>query len=266
MLSIWAFAAGPAVGGLLISGLGYYALFLIDGITCILAAIFFRFSLVPHVQKAKETDISNKENNSIKSEIPLISAYKDQIYMIFIVCQLICGIAFIQWFSTVPVFLKNELLMEEKYIGMLLALNGLMIVILEMPLIYVLEKKYNTLYLVSFGMICVALSYLTFQFLPWWIGWILASVILLTIGEIIMFPFGNSFALNRSKLGLGGQYMGLYTMTFSIAHVLAPTIGMGVAEWKGFYMLWVWMALFGVIGFIGIIWLKWYMERSTALQ
>lgn len=261
------FAAGPALGGLLASSLGYAWLFMIDGVTCIIAALILKLALSPKrlMNNQLGDKVASGEKVAEKSSSQVLSAYKDHTYLMFIFCQLICAVAFMQWFSTVPVYLNLELHLPENYIGALLALNGLLIVIVEMPLIYILENKYNSLSLIGFGMICVAVSFLVFQLLPYWMGWLVASMILLTIGEIIVFPFGNSFALDRSKLGMGGQYMGLYTMSFSVAHVLAPLIGMQLAEWKGFETLWLSMAFTGMIGFIGLMGLKRHLSKSAVI-
>ena len=45
----------------------------------------------------------------------------------------------------------------------------------------------------------------------------------LTRGQL---TFSNAFALSRSTPGRRGQFMGLYTMAFSMAFIIAPTLGM----------------------------------------
>jgi predicted MFS family arabinose efflux permease len=80
------FSAGPAVGGLIITGMGYQGLFWVDGVTCVLAAILLLQVL--HPKKAKVQD-------EIKVENP-VSAYKDKAFWIFFIAMFIFGFVFLQ--------------------------------------------------------------------------------------------------------------------------------------------------------------------------
>ena len=48
----------------------------------------------------------------------------------------------------------------------------------------------------------------------------------MTIGEIYNFPFLNSYALNQAKKGVLAEYMALFTIAFSLAHIFGHKIGM----------------------------------------
>ena len=67
------FSAGPAVGGIIITGLGYAQLFWVDGITCILAGLLLLKVL--HPKKARVQDKTKIENP--------VSAYTDRNFWIF---------------------------------------------------------------------------------------------------------------------------------------------------------------------------------------
>ncbi|MEM7382353.1 MAG: MFS transporter, partial [Bacteroidota bacterium] len=110
-------SAGPAAGGLIIGTLGYGGLFWVDGGTCILAGMLLWFLLNP--RKAKVMD--QVENSSPKS------AYRDLPYTLFIGALVLYGFIFVQYFSTVPLYYKEERLITEYEIGLLLAMNGFLI-------------------------------------------------------------------------------------------------------------------------------------------
>ncbi|MEH6407542.1 MAG: MFS transporter, partial [Leeuwenhoekiella sp.] len=63
------------------------------------------------------------------------------------------------------------------------------------------------------------------------------------------FPFGNAFALRRSKLGRQGAYMGLYSMSFSLAHVFGHNSGMQLISFFGFDKTWIVMLIITAIAF-----------------
>jgi MFS family permease len=78
------------------------------------------------------------------------------------------------------------------------------------------------------------------------------QMIVVTFGEMLLFPFMNNFWVRRSNETNRGQYAAVYTMSFSAAIVLAPTFASQVATWLGFPVLWVInfiLCSFATIGF-----------------
>jgi len=222
------FSAGPAAGGLIIATMGYGGLFWVDGITCVLAALLLLNVL--HPKSAKILDSITIENPK--------SAYKDKSYWIFLVAMCLFGIVFLQYFSTIPIYYKDIHFMSEQQIGLLLGLNGLLIAIFEMPLVKWLENNKNTKSgLMAIGAILVALSFLVLNFTPW-IGIVVVGMLLMTIGEMICFPFSNAFAMQRAKRGNQGEYMALYSIAFSVAHIFGHNAGLQSIDRYGFDFTW----------------------------
>jgi predicted MFS family arabinose efflux permease len=222
------FSAGPAVGGLIITSLSYSALFWVDGITCILAT--FVLINVLHPRKAKALD-------EVKVDNP-VSAYKDKAFWVFLASMTLFGIIFLQYFSTMPLYYKDVHALTEFEIGLLLGLNGLFIFILEMPLIKWLENsRFSKAELMLIGAVLTAASFLVLN-LTLWIGILVVGILLMTIGEMIAFPFSNAFAMDRAKKGNQGEYMALYTISFSIAHIFGHNAGMRMIDSIGFENTW----------------------------
>ena len=90
-------------------------------------------------------------------------------------------------------------MLNESQIGLLLALNGMIIVLFEMPLVHKLENKIPKLLLIALGSGFLGLSFLLLipGFTGWWVAVI--SLIILTLGEIFNMPFANSFAMNQAS-------------------------------------------------------------------
>ena len=222
------FSAGPAVGGIIIMGMGYGGLFWVDGITCIIASMVLLNVLNP--KKARELD-------SVKTENP-ISAYKDKAFIIFFIAMMLFGIVFLQYFSTITIYYKDIHRLSELQIGLLLGLNGLLIFIFEMPLIKWLENtKYTKLGLMYFGAALTGLSFLILN-LTAWSGVLIVGMLLMTFGEMIAFPFSNAFAAERAKKGNQGEYMALYSISFSIAHIFGHNAGLQMTSHLGFDTTW----------------------------
>ncbi|WP_417195550.1 MDR family MFS transporter [Bizionia sp.] len=238
------FSAGPAVGGIIITTMSYAGLFWVDGITCILATILLVNVL--HPKKAKTQD-------SIINENPQ-SAYKDKAFWIFLAAMTMFGIVFLQYFSTMPLYYKDVHYLTELEIGILLGLNGAFIFILEMPLIKWLENTgYSKTTLMVFGAILVGISFVVLNVTPW-IGILLIGMLFMTVGEMITFPFSNAFAMERAKKGNQGEYMALYSIAFSIAHIFGHNAGMQLADSVGFENTWYIMTLLSILC-IALLWL-----------
>jgi MFS family permease len=65
----------------------------------------------------------------------------------------------------------------------------------------------------------------------------------MSFAEVIAFPFANSFALSRSKRGKTGQYMALFSISFSIAHIIAHNAGFQLIARFGSSNAWWWIIL-----------------------
>ncbi len=183
------FSAGPAIGGLIITSIGYSGLFWVDGITCILATLVLINVLNPKKSKVLD-DITIKNP---------VSAYSDKPFIIFFFSMMLFGIVFLQYFSTMPLFYRQVHTLSEIKIGLLLGANGLFIFLFEMPLIKWLENtRYTKSGLMLFGALLTGLSFIILNFTNW-SGILIIGMFLMTIGEMIAFPFSNAFAMQRAK-------------------------------------------------------------------
>ena len=165
-----------------------------------------------------------------------------------------------------PVFYKEANHLSELEIGLLLGFNGFLIFAFEMPLIKWLENtKYSKTGLVLFGTILTGLSVLILTFTSW-IGILIVGMILMTVGEMISFPFSNAFALQRSKRGKQGEYMALYSISFSIAHTFGHNLGLHVVSGYGFDANWYVMTVLATISILLLVFLKLYLDMKKQLN
>ncbi|HMN89674.1 MAG TPA: MFS transporter [Saprospiraceae bacterium] len=239
------FSIGPAVGGFIAGAHGFKWLFLVDGLTCMSAALFLLFSL-----KQKQ-EPANTSNTTPQAAV-VTSAYHDRTFLWFALLTTICGVVFMQLFSTLPVFYREGFGLSESQIGALLALNGLMIAILEMPFVYTLERKaMRRLPLIGKGALLIGASFFMLELSDFWGGVLILSVITVTFGEMLTMPFSNVYALERSTPATRGQYMAVYSGTWSLAHILAPALGMQIAQHWGFNTLWYVLTGLCIVAFLG---------------
>lgn len=237
------FSIGPVIGGILIAKVNYASIFWIDGITCVIAAIMLILLLKPKKNKVKEV------NKIVKKEG--VSPYRNPAFLLFFLIMVINAVAFVQYFSTIPLYYKISHELSEDTIGWIMFINGAMIVLLEMPLIVWIEKlKLSKITATILGILFLAFSFIILN-LSNWFGILIIGMLLMTIGEMIGSPFSNSLALDLSPKGRKGSYMGLFGMSFSISHVIGHNASLNSIDKFGFN--WTWTGIFIILIIISAI-------------
>ncbi|MEN0046696.1 MAG: MFS transporter [Bacteroidota bacterium] len=247
-------AIGPAIGGFLAANSGFHYLFILDAITCLTAAIFMKFIFAKYFGRAAKK--AKKEEEMSKNGEAVIYPLKDQQYLFFLLLVFFNAIAFFQIFSTEPVFLRDEFALDEKQIGILMAFNCLLIVVTEMPLIYWIEKHLTQLQIVNIGTFLIGFAYALLVWLPPSWGSAFVSMFFLSVGEMTSLPFLSTLALNRTNDRNRGRYMAFFTMTYSAAHIISPTMGLQLAQNFGFQTMWYVIVGFSLLACIGFVWMS----------
>ena len=237
-------SAGPFLGGFIAVGLGYNWLFWLDGITCILAGLYF-LGKINKLGTGYQTEESTTKTDTTRSSTP---PYKNADYLLFLFASFLMGLAFNQWFNSIPVFIKSEWGYNESYIGTLMAINCVLIVAFEMPLIHQLEKLNRIKFSVLTSLFFMSISFLPFL-LPGALYLCIIGIVLFTIGEILYFPFNNSIPLNMSPPSRIGEYMSWYWMAWSLTRIVGPPIGFSIADEMGFNFLWISMVILVLVSF-----------------
>lgn len=240
------YAIGPLVGGIVSGLFGYYMLFVLNGSSVLIGCV-----VLVAIFHSKQRKVIPKETNS-ETQLP----WKDKNYIGYLIPFTILITIFLQLVFTIPVFFKSEYGFDEFTIGVLMAINGGLIFLIEMPIIYFFEKRQAPRYWVFLGGVFIALSFVALVFKINLLVSAIVFTLLISIGEIISFPFSSTVALNYSNDENRGKYMGLYTMTFSLASIIAPGIGLSFSETYGFDLLWILSAIIALISSVLILRLK----------
>ncbi len=238
---------GPAVAGILASTAGYFWLFILDGLTCMLAAVFLINTLT------RPEGMTARDGQKDVASAPI---YKDHIYIIFLVIAGINIMAFMQILSTAPLFFKQVLNLSESQIGLFFTFNGLLVFLFEMPLVAYSQKRWQPFTSMILGALLIAIGHICLNIQTHWILIIFLYNTFISFGEIINFPFGNSAALSRAPQSQKGKYMGLFAMMFSVTFIVAPILGTNLVESFGFKITWYIMAGINLISIPGFVWVR----------
>lgn len=237
------FSIGPVIGGIIIARISYNALFWIDGLSCILAGMSLFFLLKPKSSQQKNTT----PTPTIEGVPPL----KNKLFVLLFIIMVAQTIMFVQYFSVMPIYYEQAHFLSEELIGWLLFVNGALIVLFEMPLIGWLERKNTSKSLATlWGVVLLALSFIVLNFTSW-SGILVFGLILMTLGEMVGSPFSNALALEMAPKGRKGSYMGIYSMSFSLSHVIGHNGGMNMVNTIGFTN--TWNTIFIVLVFVAVL-------------
>ncbi len=235
---------GPAVGGLLAND-SFVWLFRVDGFVNIAAALvmwlFFR----------------NRQDVIVdEEEIPKLNVawWKNTVFTELLFLTFLLGLIFLFIINVYPLFLRDQYHFSSLQIGLVLGLNGLVIILTQMHYTYFL-KRFNILRVIGWGGFIIGLGYLI---LPFYQGMSIAllSMLLITIGEMTSLPFLNNFVVKIAPREVQGKYLGLITSAFQLPLLFGPIIGTYIYANYGVNTLWYFSAVCGILILIGFEHLK----------
>jgi len=132
-----------------------------------------------------------------------------------------------------------------------------------MPLINWLEGfKASKVKLIALGLFLVAISFFILN-LTSWVGVLIIGILLMSVGEMIAFPFSNAFAIERAEKGNQGEYMALYSISFSLAHIFSHNVGMQMVDEFGFETTWTAITIFAIVGVLILLYLLRVLKKDV---
>lgn len=242
------FAVGPSLGGFL-AHIGYEWLFYGNAVSSIASGLFFAYYFYSRRDK-KAPVLAETESESV-----LKSPFKDLTFIGVFGLTVLFGVVFFQLLFTLPVYYREHYQLSETAIGWLIGLNGLIVFLLEMPLVYIAGKRFDLNRIIAFGCVLLGISYLVLH-MGYGVGFLIGAMVFMSISEILVMPFLTTYTANRGGERSRGKYLGMYAMSYSVSFIVAPALGYFIIEKSGYQSLWLLLAvLAGVItlGYLYVI-------------
>ena len=237
-------AAGPAIGGYLATFMPYGWLFGIAPLTCgitFLIAFFF----------VRESSHTVGKRISFRSMIPTAD---DRAFLVFVGLSLLLFIVMGQMISTLSIFTVDRVGFSIAQYGLLLTLNGLIVIFFQYPVTLALKRvaKFRALVL---GSLLYAVGYLSLGWITQF-EWALVAMAIITAGEIIHSPVTLSVIGELSPQDQRGRYMGLFGLGQTVGIAIGPLLG-GIlldAFPSDLRFVWAPIALIALIAAVGYRW------------
>jgi len=244
---------GPAAAGF-IAAKSFFWIFIANAISTLAGAavlMWARFDSVHHHVNPES------ESRSILSSLVL----DDRRMVLFMAAILLTGVVFFQIEGPLPLFLVNDLKLSPAFYGGLFTLNTVMIVFLEVPLNAATAHWPHRrglalgafLFAVGSGAFGISAG-------PWPI---VAAMVVWTFGEMMLFPQASAYVAEIAPRARRGEYMGAYSLAFSLSFAFAPWAGTATYSHFGAGILW--LAVF-VVGSVSAFMMLGVTTETTALR
>ena len=227
-------ACGLTLGGLL-ADRSFDYLFIGDAAT---SAAFGVISLIalPHGMRT-----SRHEESHLQGATRTILA--DRGFLLFLGSVLIGAAIYMQNVSTFPLHVQAAGFSTSVY-GTLQALNGVIVVLLELPITSWTGRRSRTR-MIALGTVLIGLSFASL-IVARSIPALAAMVLVWTLGEIIASPVSSAFVADRSPEHTRGRYQASLGVMFALGAVVGPTIGTLTYEFSP-DVLWIGCGVAGVL-------------------
>lgn len=235
----WSF--GPAVAGFL-ADYSFFWLFVVDAVTSALFGIIAWLFLPCGRRTPSESAGWGHAWSSIRQNRPFL--------MLFAACLCVSWI-FRQTSTTFPLHFESSGL-SMKWCGIILALNGIIICLCEIPLASA-TKLWPVRGMIGLGYILMGGCFLVFlgSSALWAFG---LSMVIFTVGEMLAFSRQQAYAASLAHDDMRGRYSGFLSLSWSIGGIFASVGGLQLYQFSQ-SAAWIVAAGLGVVG-------AWLLSRS----
>ncbi|MFD9794522.1 MFS transporter [Streptomyces sp. NPDC059070] len=210
------FTVGPPLGALVAAHWSYDWLFAADGIGTLLFAAYAA-RVLPARAAAPARPGHERAERGLWQELRMRPA------VLVLLAAIVCvDLVYRQQYSTLPVFLADHGMDAHVY-GWLIAVNGGVILCLELPAVHALRGR-APLPVIGCGLLLVGLGYALL--IPGAsLGWALALMVSLTLGEILYKTTATAYVADQAPAHAQGRFQSLYAGASISGQVLAPPLG-----------------------------------------
>ncbi|GAC1395074.1 MAG: MFS transporter [Thermoanaerobaculia bacterium] len=228
------FAAGPATAGFL-ADRSFLLIFLGDAATSLVFGII-ALALLPHGIR-----VSMKEERTGEA---LSHALHNRRFVLFLLATLCVTWIEFQLHSTFPLYLQQLGFSPATY-GVLLSMNGVMIVLFELGLTS-WTQRFQPRRIIALGYALAAIG-IAMTGLAHSVMQLAGTVVIWTLGEMVYAPVTGAYVTSLAPERYRGRYSGLWMLMWSFGMLLGPWIGTLIFQ-RNAALLWGTCAVVGLAG------------------
>ena len=253
-LQFWAinlgFALATLLGGFLAER-GFWLLFVLDA----LASVGFALLVLRGVPETRPSRVAGVVGR-------LRDVVADRLLLALVLSVVAGATVYLQCYSTLPIVLDRDGLGPQGY-GTALALNGVLIIVLQPLLLGVLGRRGRGPLLLA-AMLLQGAGFGLTAFADDLPGHLLAITVW-TVGEVLQAGQLGALVASIAPVHLRGRYLGVFGMSFGVAATLAPLVGTQVLDRFGEPALWGGSFVLCAVAGVGLLRVSAAAQRRTPL-
>jgi MFS family permease len=207
-----AFAGGIALGGFLANS-SFLWLFFGDAASSVVFGAVAVLAL-PEGHRTSRRDEAERGGYRI--------LLKDRNFVLFLGATVLLAFVYFQQQATLPLHVRRSGLTNADF-GLLLSLNGLLVVLFELPLSSV-TMRHAGRKVIAIGFLLVGLGF-GLTAVAHSMALLAMTVAIWTIGEMIAAPVSYAYVADIAPEHMRGRYQGLYGLVFSSGAIFGPAMG-----------------------------------------
>ena len=220
-------ALGPMVAGLVAASVGsagiYRTLFL--GTSALTALVVLVLALAAEESLPATTKAPMPTARAAR----LRTALMDGPFLALLAAGVLLYYVFTQDWQALPIYAKNFVGVPDGRIGIFLGANGLMVILLQLPISYAIDRTSRVGALLV-GAALFASSSATLLLTESFLGILLAFAGFFTLAEMILEVAGAALAAELAPVRLRGTYLALFGACFGAAYGVSPVVAGALLE------------------------------------
>jgi MFS family permease len=236
-------AIGPSIGGFVASASYRYAFFM-----AATAHVIYALLLMGFVRETLPRGARAKQAHGSRGYTPI---FRDGAFLGFSGIYTLSGLGYSLMMVLLPVYAYENFGILEKQYGFIMATNAAMVVLLQYFVTRV-TARYPALPVLATGSLFYALGVgsvaLGRSFFAFW-----SSMVVLTIGEMIMIPTSTALTANLAPADMRGRYMGIYSLAWGIGVGVSPVFGGFLNDAIAPVAIWYFGLTTGLLGAFGFV-------------
>ncbi|HVK76903.1 MAG TPA: MFS transporter [Kofleriaceae bacterium] len=231
-------AVGPALGGVLAQVLPYGAVFFFAAAGLVAAASTTR---TVHDPRRPEAHVALAR---VRLRDAFAEALRQPPMVALLVGSFLFSLAHTQMFSVFAIFMADELHLSKRAIGLLYAINGGLVLLIQWPALGIIRRVGTSTALVAASLVFAA----GFALVGAAAGFASAAlaIVAITVGEVLFAPAHQTAAAESGDAARLGKSFGLVGFTQMLGVAFGPLLGGALFDAIGHHHLWMWGVVAGL--------------------
>lgn len=246
-------AIGPVIGGILVTisyGLTFSLAAAAGTAFTVLITLFVAETLPQRARAAGQPQISGYGQ-----------VLRDRLFLAFCGIYTLSCMVYSLMMVLLPVYGKENFGLAESQYGPILATNATMVVLFQFAVTRMTERYHpvpvlalgTLFYALGVGSVALGRNFPTF----------LLSMVILTIGEMIVIPTSTAFTANLAPPEMRGRYMSVLGLTWQVGFGIGPVLGGFLNDHVAPVAIWYGGLAIGLVATLGFVLLAWRLRHRA---